>query len=181
VPDDQWYEHNAYAEWYANTIRIAGSPAAHHHARAHGGRSYADFLDRWEAEAYDPAAWARLFRSVGADYVVPTTKHHDGVALWDAPGTHGATTVARGPRRDLISPLAHAVRAESMRFGVYYSGDLDWAVTDFPPLRSDADLEHFRPRDAEYHAYARAHVEAWRRSRMPSGGGRGRRLPAWSW
>ncbi|MFE5408285.1 alpha-L-fucosidase [Microbacterium sp. NPDC056569] len=158
LPDTQWYDHNAYAEWYANTIRIPGSPAAGHHARVHAGRPYADFLDDWRAERYDPADWARLFRSVGADYVVPTTRHHDGIALWDAPGAGDLTTVARGPRRDLIAPLAAAVRAEGMRFGVYYSGGLDWAFTDFPPHRSDEDLQRFRPRDQAYHAYARAQV-----------------------
>ena len=41
-----------------------------------------------------PGDWARLFRAMGADYVVPTTKHHDGVALWDAPGWGDRTTVA---------------------------------------------------------------------------------------
>ena len=122
VPDDEWFAHNAYAEWYANTIRIEGSPAAEHHAHEYGGAPYDAFLDEWRAEAYDPGDWARLFRAIGADYVVPTTKHHDGVALWDAPGSGDLTTVARGPRRDLIGPLAEAVRAEGLRFGVYYSG-----------------------------------------------------------
>jgi alpha-L-fucosidase len=158
APDDEWFAHNAYAEWYANTIRIEGSPAAEHHAHEFGGAPYADFLDAWQAESYDPADWARLFRSVGADYVVPTTKHHDGVALWDAPGSGMLTTVARGPRRDLIAPLAEAVRAEGLRFGVYYSGGLDWAVTDFPPHRSSNDVGRLRPTDAAYNAYVHAHV-----------------------
>lgn len=158
VADEEWYAHNAYAEWYANTIRIEGSPAAAYHARQYGGAPYADFLDEWRAEAYDPGDWARLFRSLGADYVIPTTKHHDGIALWDAPGSGDLTTVARGPRRDLVAPLADAVRAEGLRFGVYYSGGLDWAVSHFPPHRSTGDLQRFRPRDAAYAAYAAAHV-----------------------
>lgn len=158
VPDDEWFAHNPYAEWYANTIRLEGSPAARHHEREFGGRPYGDFLDEWRAEAYDPAEWARLFRAVGADYVVPTTKHHDGIALWDAPGSGDLTTVARGPRRDLISPLADAVRAEGLRFGVYYSGGLDWAFADLPPHRSSDDVARIRPTDAAYAAYAHAHV-----------------------
>ena len=145
VPDDEWFAHNAYAEWYANTIRIEGSPAAEHHAREYGGAPYEAFLDAWRAESYDPADWASLFASIGADYVVPTTKHHDGIALWDAPGSGSLTTVARGPRRDLIAPLAEAVRAEGLRFGVYYSGGLDWAFADFPPHRSSDDVDALRP------------------------------------
>jgi alpha-L-fucosidase len=158
VPDDQWFAHNAYAEWYANTIRIEGSPAADHHAREHAGAPYEAFLDAWRAEAFDPEDWARLFREVGADYVVPTAKHHDGVALWDAPGSGDLTTVARGPCRDLIAPLADAVRAEGLRFGIYYSGGLDWAFTDLPPHRSTADVTDLRPTDAAYNAYAFGHV-----------------------
>lgn len=158
VPDDAWFAHNAYAEWYANTIRIEGSPAADRHVREYGDAPYESFLDAWRAEAFDPADWARLFRTVGADYVVPTTKHHDGVALWDAPGSGDRTTVARGPRRDLIGPLADAVRAEGLRFGVYYSGGLDWSVTDFPPHRSSADVVRFQPNDDAYAEYAFGHV-----------------------
>lgn len=45
---------------------------------------YMKQLDRFTASHYDPAAWAELFARVGAKYAVLTTKHHDGVALWDA-------------------------------------------------------------------------------------------------
>jgi alpha-L-fucosidase len=158
IPDGQWFAHNPYAEWYANTIRIEGSPAAAHHAEVYGSAPYEDFLDQWQAEAYDPGAWARLFSALGADYVVPVTKHHDGVTLWDAPGSEGFNTVDRGPKRDLIGPLAAAVRAEGMRFGVYYSGGLDWSVADHPPIEIVDHLYSHRPVDAEYAAAATAHV-----------------------
>ena len=158
IDPEIWFAHNAYAEWYANTMRIDGSPAAQHQAQVHGGAPYEQFLDRWEAEAYDPQEWARLFREVGADYVVPVTKHHDGIALWDAPGSDGRNTVSRGPRRDLLAPLAEAVREEGMRFGVYYSGGLDWSYTDLPPIQSMEDVDELRPTDAEYARYAADHV-----------------------
>jgi alpha-L-fucosidase len=158
VPEDRWFTHNAYAEWYANTIRIPGSPAAQHQADEYSGRPYLDFLDEWQAEHYDPTDWARLFASAGADYVIPVTKHHDGVTLWDAPGAAALSTAQRGPRRDLIAPLAQAVRSHGIRFGVYYSGGLDWAFTDFPPIESMADVESYRPTDAGYAAYATAHL-----------------------
>ena len=157
APAEAWFAHTAYAEWYANTILIKGSPAAEHHAREHGDRPYECFLDEWRAESYDPADWARLFRALGADYVVPTTKHHDGITLWEAPG-NDLSTVARGPSRDLIAPLAEAVRAEGMRFGVYYSGGLDWSIDDARPHTSNEHIEQHRPKDAGYHAYAARHV-----------------------
>jgi alpha-L-fucosidase len=156
-PGSDWFAHTSYAEWYANTMLLDGSPTAAHHEREHAGRPYLEFLDDWQAESYDPTDWARLFRELGADYVVPTTKHHDGIALWDAPGTR-LTTLAGGPGRDLIAPLADAVRAEGLRFGVYYSGGLDWDVADSRPHDSNEHIEQRRPKDAAYHAYAAAHV-----------------------
>ena len=158
VPEETWFMHNAYAEWYANTIRIPASPAAAHHATVHGDRPYHAFLDQWQAERYDPADWARLFRGAGADYVIPVAKHHDGICLWDAPGSQTPTTVAAGPRQDLLDPLAGATREAGMRFGVYYSGGLDWAFAEHPPITQDKDLDRYRPVGPDYAAYASAHV-----------------------
>ncbi len=158
VAEQDWFRHNAYAEWYGNTIRIPGSPAAQHHREIYGDAPYDDFLDAWTAEHFDPAGWAELFAAAGASYVIPTTKHHDGVALWDAPGTGTRNTVHRGPRRDLVREIADAVRAAGLRFGVYYSGGLDWHVSNFPPHQSFADVRDLRPTDPAYNAYALLHV-----------------------
>ena len=102
VEEGTWFRHTPYAEWYFNTIRFEDSPARAHHRETYGDAPYDDFLDCWRAEAFDPASWLALFARAGARYVVPTTKHHDGIALWDAPGTATRNTVHRGPRRDLI-------------------------------------------------------------------------------
>ena len=48
VPESEWFKHNAYAEWYFNTIRIPGSPAAQHHHDVHNDAPYDDFLDQFE-------------------------------------------------------------------------------------------------------------------------------------
>ncbi|WP_375425414.1 alpha-L-fucosidase [uncultured Friedmanniella sp.] len=158
VPEEEWFAHNAYAEWYGNTIRIPGSPAAEHHRETYGDAPYDDFLDAWKVSRFDPAAWAQLFADAGAAYVIPTTKHHDGIALWDAPGTGTRNTVHRGPRQDLVGALADAVRAEGMHFGVYYSGGLDWSVSSFGPHTTGAEVSGLRPNDAAYNAYALLHV-----------------------
>ena len=46
-----------------------------------------------------------------------------------------------------------------MRFGVYYSGGLDWSITNLPPITSVADLRGLRPVDAAYNTYAYLHVQ----------------------
>jgi alpha-L-fucosidase len=157
IEGETWFAHNPYAEWYLNTIRIEGSPAWKHHQEVYGGAPYDDFLDMWKAEKFDAAAWADLFSRVGAKYVIPVTKHHDGIALWDAPGTGTRNTVHRGPKRDLIGEIAKAVRARGIKFGTYYSGGLDWSVTNLPPHTAFEKTGGDRPNDAAYSMYAYEH------------------------
>jgi alpha-L-fucosidase len=159
VDPDVWFKHNPYAEWYWSTIQIEGSPAQEHHRAMHGGRPYDEFLDAWKAELFDPADWVELFARAGARYVVPTTKHHDGIALWDAPGTGTRNTVHRGPRRDLIADLADAVRARDLRFGVYYSGGIDWYAGRRDPVLHEDRMDDGRPHEAAYAAYAQRQVK----------------------
>jgi alpha-L-fucosidase len=123
----------------------------------YGGAPYDRFLDDWRAERFDPDALMQYFAGVGARYFVPTTKHHDGITLWNAPGTGDRNTVARGPKRDLVAELAAATRRAGMRFGVYYSGGLDWHYRDLPPI-TDGEVADTRPLDAGYAKYAFDHV-----------------------
>jgi alpha-L-fucosidase len=152
IPEAMWYAHNPYAEWYWNSLKIAHSPTAAHHRRAYGDAPYDAFLDSWQAERFDPDGLMALISRAGARYVIPTTKHHDGVPLWPAPGSGTRNAVQRGPRRDLIGQLAAAARAHDLRFGVYYSGGLDWGFAPGPPIESRDDSH--RPVDARYARYA---------------------------
>jgi len=146
-----------YTEWYQNAIRVPESPSAEHHEREWQGRPYADFKKDFELglEAWDPAEWARLFKRAGARYVVLVTKHHDGFCLWPSeiknPHKEGWTT-----ERDVVGELAAAVRAEGLRFGVYYSGGIDWSFnTD--PVRTLVEFIGSVP-GGDYPAYAEAQV-----------------------
>lgn len=154
----RWFKHNPYAEWYYNTIRIEGSPAQKHHREVHGGAPYDNFLDQWKAEAFKPDEWAQLFKYAGAQYIVPLSKHCDGITLWDAPGTGTRNTVARGPKRDLIGAIAESVRKVGIKFGVYYSGGLDWSVDYYPPMTLEEHVRAFRPTDAAYAMYCYEHI-----------------------
>lgn len=159
IPPLEWFRHNPYAEWYYNTIRLEGSPARAHHDEVYGGGAYDDFLDAWKAEHFDADQAASELAAAGGSYVMLTTKHHDGVCLWDAPGTGDRNTVARGPHRDLVREWAEAARRSGMRFGTYYSGGLDWHVRPTDPigLRDDWEITE-RPLDLEYAAYAAGHL-----------------------
>jgi len=100
---------------------------------------YFALAGRFGAERFEPLAWARLFRSIGARYVVLTAKHHDGVALWPSRQS-GALRVAdtspAGARsKDLVGAFCEAMRAEGLRVGLYFS-HADWRHPDYPSVRN---------------------------------------------
>jgi alpha-L-fucosidase len=154
--DDYWFRHSPYAEWYGYSILLEGSGAQRHHREVFGDAPYDDFLDAWKAERFDAGAVMDVVASTGARYFIPTTKHHDGVTLWDAPGTGDRNTVRRGPRRDLVAEFAGAARERDIRFGVYYSGGFDWHVSP-PPATVERPLP--RPNDLAYAEYAYDHAK----------------------
>ena len=146
-----------YTEWYDNAVRVPESPSARHHAERWGGRPYAEFRAPFSAglEQWDPQAWAQLFRRAGARYVVLVTKHHDGYCLWPSgvPNPHRAGWTSQ---RDIVGELAGAVRAEGLRFGVYYSGGIDWSFNP-KPVRTLVEFMGSVP-GGDYPAYAEAQV-----------------------
>ena len=152
------YARHQYAEWYANTVRIAGSPTRERHERLYGvGHSYEDFADDWHPAPDAVAGIVDLAGRAGARYVVPTTKHHDGFCLWDS-ATTPFTAARRGPGRDLIAEVAAAVRGAGLRLGLYYSGAHDWHASEFPPLTSHDDLFALRRNDEEFAAFTAAQL-----------------------
>jgi len=125
-----WGAQGEYAEWYWRRI-IGDKPKEavwrEFHAKNYGANfDYKDFAPKFTAELFDAKQWADLFARGGIKYVVPTSKHHEGFALWpsaEASRTWGRpwNAVEIGPKRDLMGELADATRARGMKFGFYYS------------------------------------------------------------
>ena len=154
VTAEDAYARHQYAEWYANTVRIEGSPTRERHLDTYGpGHTYEDFAEDWHPDPGAPAAIASLARRAGARYLVPTTKHHDGFCLWDT-GTTPFQAARRGPGADLVAGFAAAARAEGLELGLYFAGALDWHVSDLPPITSHEELFSLRRDDPVFAAYA---------------------------
>ena len=99
---------------------------------------YEDFIPMWKAENWDPKQWAEIFKEAGAEYVVLTTKHHDGFCLFPSKYTH-FNSVEMGPKRNITGELTEAVRDAGIRMGLYYSGLIDWQYAN-DPIFEDDDL-----------------------------------------
>ena len=151
---------NPYAEWYLNSMQIPGGPTQRHHARVYGtDYPYDNFVKTFDdaTAGANLDAIAELCRASGARYVVLTTKHHDGFALWPSAIPHPVKGEYHA-RRDLVGGLTEAVRARRMRMGLYYSGGYDWPYNQ-AVLSKPADALLAAPHDQRYVEYVTAH---WR-------------------
>jgi len=95
--------------------------------------NYEDYMkqgDKFTAVNYKPKEWASLFKKMGAQYVVMTTKHHDGVALWDTKLSHLNVVDKTPAKRDLVAPYVAALRDNGLKVGLYYSL-CDWSHPDY--------------------------------------------------
>lgn len=139
VDSKEWFADNPYAEWYYNSLNIGKGPTYEHHMEKYGKDfKYEDFIPMWKAENWDPKQWAEIFKEAGAEYVVLTTKHHDGFCLFPSKYTH-FNSVEMGPKRNITGELTEAVRDAGIRMGLYYSGLIDWQYAN-DPIFEDDDL-----------------------------------------
>ena len=87
---------------------------------------YKAYAEEFNPVHYDPEAWAALAKKAGMRYLVVTSKHHDGFALYPSEVTDWDIADASPYGKDLIGPLAEAARAEGLKFGLYFSQAQDW-------------------------------------------------------
>lgn len=157
---------NPFAEWYWHSLvegknadpQGAGASTLAFHRRVYGPTTpYFDFAPRFTAELFDAEQWAEVFARSGAKYVVTTSKHHDGFALWKS--EHANRTWGRpwnsvdiGPRRDLLHEISTAVRRRGLKAGLYYSL-LEWYNPLWLEDRRRYLAEHMHPqfKDAVEH------------------------------
>jgi alpha-L-fucosidase len=78
---------------------------------------------------FHPEDWAALAKLAGMKYVVFTTKHHSGFAMWDTKTTPFA--INHTPfKRDLLAEVVKAFRAQGIAVGFYFSPeDFHWLHT----------------------------------------------------
>jgi alpha-L-fucosidase len=95
----------------------------------HGGKipaeEYKAYAKEFNPTQYDADAWVSLAKKAGMKYIVITTKHHDGFALW--PSAASDWDIEATPyKQDLLKPLVEACKKHGMKLGFYYSQAKDW-------------------------------------------------------
>ena len=100
-------------EWIMNSGKI---PVA----------EYRQFAQQFNPVRYDPDAWVQLAKEAGMKYIVITSKHHDGFALFDSKASAWNVVAATPYGKDLLKPLAEACAKHGLKLGFYYSQAQDW-------------------------------------------------------
>jgi alpha-L-fucosidase len=102
--------------------------------------SYADYmkqLNGFTASKYDAGYWADLIKESGARYSVITTKHHDGVALWNSQQSKLNVVKSTPAKKDLLKPFYDALRSRNIKCGAYFS-ILDWSSNLYTGFTKDS-------------------------------------------
>lgn len=89
--------------------------------------TYAELAKGFNPILFDANAIARLARRAGMKYLVVTSKHHDGFAMYDSEVSAFDIVDATPFKRDIVQELYDACREVGLDFGVYYSHNIDWA------------------------------------------------------
>lgn len=87
---------------------------------------YYDQARSFTGKDFDAEKWAQACAGAGMKYVVFTTKHHDGFALYDTKYSNcKATAEDAGLGRDIFGEVCQAFRGNNLRVGAYFS-KADW-------------------------------------------------------
>ena len=89
-------------------------------------REYEQIARQFNPVKFNADEWVQLARDAGMKYIVITSKHHDGFALFDSKVTKYDVVDATPFKRDILKELVAACRKQNMPLGFYYSQSQDW-------------------------------------------------------
>jgi alpha-L-fucosidase len=89
-------------------------------------KEYEQIAKQFNPAQFDAEAWVQMAQDAGMKYIVITSKHHDGFAMYHSLVTPYNIYDATPFHRDPIRELAEACARHGMKFGFYYSQSQDW-------------------------------------------------------
>ncbi len=86
---------------------------------------YEKYARDFRAERFNADDLVREAKVLGADYLVFTSKHHDGFCMWATKTTDFNSVKGAPARRDFVKEIADSCARGGIKFGLYYSNP-DW-------------------------------------------------------
>lgn len=133
-------------EWIMNRARI---PVG----------EYSQLAKGFNPVRFDAEAWVQLAKDAGMKYIVITSKHHDGFALFDSKVSTFDVVDATPFGRDILKELADACAKHGMRLGFYYSQSQDWHEPGGAGNEWDFSPDAEKEKSGAYDRYLREKAE----------------------
>ena len=87
---------------------------------------YQQFAKEFNPVKFDADAWVKAAADAGMKYIVITSKHHDGFAMFETKASPWNIVQASPYGHDPLKALAAACRKYGLKLGFYYSQAQDW-------------------------------------------------------
>src|SRR4051812_11106318 len=119
IPAGEWQGKRSLGlgEWIMNRSKI---PVA----------EYEQLASQFNPVKFNADEWVQLAQDAGMKYIVITSKHHDGFAMFRSKVSPYNVVDATPFKRDVLKELADACAKRNMRLGFYYSQSQDWHEKD---------------------------------------------------
>jgi alpha-L-fucosidase len=122
---------------------------------------YQNMAKQFNPVKYDPDAWVRMAKDAGMKYIVITSKHHDGFALFETKASKWNVVDATVYGKDLLKPLAEACKKYGIKLGFYYSQAQDWNNPGGSAARRPTKEGWANPDSVIIDAYTKEHHGHW--------------------
>lgn len=87
---------------------------------------YAEYTKQFNPVKFNADEWVNIAKSAGMKYIVITSKHHDGFAMFHSKISPYNIYDATPFKRDPLAELAEACKKQGIKLGFYYSQAQDW-------------------------------------------------------
>ncbi len=102
-------------EWIMDTAKV---PVA----------DYKKLAAQFNPKKFDADQWVAMAKASGVKYIVITSKHHEGFAMFKSNVNKFNIVDATPFKRDPLKELAIACHKQGIKLGFYYSQDQDWTA-----------------------------------------------------
>lgn len=136
------------AEWIMNRMKVPVGV-------------YQEYAKSFNPVNYDAESWVKLAKETGMKYIVITSKHHDGFAMFKSNASKFNIVDWSGYNKDVLDELAKACRKHGMKLGFYYSQAQDWNNPGGSVARKVTSEGWKNPDSIIMDAYTSEHMGSW--------------------
>jgi alpha-L-fucosidase len=133
-------------EWIMNRAQI---PVA----------EYEQLAKQFDPVQFDAEQWVQMAQDAGMKYIVITSKHHEGFAMYHSQVSPYNVYDATPFHRDPIRELAQACARHGIKFGFYYSQSQDWHEAGGMGNTWDFGPDDAKDKSGAYDQYLRTKAE----------------------